>query len=317
MYIGYFGDFVRDKLNYIDIIGARHTMNTTVGTSHRSFVFVSRLSCLTALLLAAIVPWYIEEVTGYVMPADGFRFIRVMRLVRILRSMPGAKHGNLADIIGEIIRSSQSALLVPVYFMSLAVIVFASITYYTEQPTNTICNLPDGTKIDDWYPTKEYNPGCEVEYACQCPGTIEYEFLDGQITSDIVFDTIPNAMWWCIVSFTTVGYGDIAPQTMPGKLVGTLTMVTGVFFMAMPLAIVGDSFITTYNKLTEKKKAYAIEQALLKYDVQFTKDTWVPRPDRVSEANDDVVGHLSRVSAILDKLAEERREDDEAPDGSA
>ena len=41
------------------------------------------------------------------------------------------------------------------------------------------------------------------------------------------FGSIPDAMWWTVVTLTTVGYGDIVPMTVAGKLVATLTALMG------------------------------------------------------------------------------------------
>lgn len=43
------------------------------------------------------------------------------------------------------------------------------------------------------------------------------------------YASIPEAMWWCIVTLMTVGYGDVVPVTPPGKLVAGVTMVAGEF----------------------------------------------------------------------------------------
>eukprot|EP01052_Picozoa_sp_SAG31_P017945 SAG31_NODE_1251_length_9110_cov_5.844412_3_plen_397_part_00 len=147
-------------------------------------------------------------------------------------------------------------------------------------------------------------------YGCQCPGTLEYIFSDGQTFSSQVFTSIPNCMWWCIVTFTTVGYGDISPQTVYGKLVGTLTMIAGVFFMAMPLAIVGDAFIKSWNELVAKKKVYKENEVLAQYDSKFTPGTWVPMPEDIEDTDTVVRSSMSRIVKILSVLEDERRDDD-------
>lgn len=56
------------------------------------------------------------------------------------------------------------------------------------------------------------------------------------------FGSIPQSMWWAIVTLTTVGYGDVVPQTPLGRMIGALTMVTGLIVLALPIAIVATSF---------------------------------------------------------------------------
>jgi len=52
------------------------------------------------------------------------------------------------------------------------------------------------------------------------------------------FTSIPQSVYWAVVTVTTVGYGDIAPQTVLGKLVASLLMVTGYGIIAVPTGIV-------------------------------------------------------------------------------
>jgi voltage-gated potassium channel Kch len=47
------------------------------------------------------------------------------------------------------------------------------------------------------------------------------------------FDSIPRAMWWAIVTMTTVGYGDHVPQTVGGQLVGSLCALSGILIIAL------------------------------------------------------------------------------------
>lgn len=52
------------------------------------------------------------------------------------------------------------------------------------------------------------------------------------------FSSIPQGMYWAIVTLTTVGYGDIAPQTIPGRLLASVVMVLGYGIIAVPTGIV-------------------------------------------------------------------------------
>ncbi len=52
------------------------------------------------------------------------------------------------------------------------------------------------------------------------------------------FSSVPDAMWWVVVTVTTVGYGDVVPVTFFGKLVAAFTMVTSFGIIAVPTGIV-------------------------------------------------------------------------------
>jgi voltage-gated potassium channel len=56
------------------------------------------------------------------------------------------------------------------------------------------------------------------------------------------FGSIPQAVWWAIETVTTVGYGDVVPTTLAGRIVGGITMITGILMIALPVAIIGSSF---------------------------------------------------------------------------
>ena len=52
------------------------------------------------------------------------------------------------------------------------------------------------------------------------------------------FTSIPQSMYWAVVTMTTVGYGDIAPQTVAGKFLASLVMLLGYGIIAVPTGIV-------------------------------------------------------------------------------
>ena len=56
------------------------------------------------------------------------------------------------------------------------------------------------------------------------------------------FGTIPQAMWWAIVTLGTVGYGDVVPVTSLGKIVSVFAIVVGFAMIALPVAIVSRAF---------------------------------------------------------------------------
>lgn len=58
------------------------------------------------------------------------------------------------------------------------------------------------------------------------------------------FGTIPDAMWWSIITITTVGYGDATPLSAWGKVIGAITALSGVFTVALLTGIVASAFAT-------------------------------------------------------------------------
>ena len=56
------------------------------------------------------------------------------------------------------------------------------------------------------------------------------------------FGTIPDAMWWAIVTLGTLGYGDVVPVTVLGRVVAGLTIFLGLIMIALPVGIVATAF---------------------------------------------------------------------------
>ena len=54
--------------------------------------------------------------------------------------------------------------------------------------------------------------------------------------------TIPDALWWAIVTLGTIGYGDVVPITVLGKLIATGTIFAGLIMIALPVGIVATAF---------------------------------------------------------------------------
>merc|ERR1719330_1480746 len=72
-------------------------------------------------------------------------------------------------------------------------------------------------------------------------GAIVYAFESGhhqgEDGADVAFISIPDSMWWVFVTITTVGYGDMTPVTVPGRLFGILCMFSGIILMSIVVII--------------------------------------------------------------------------------
>lgn len=62
------------------------------------------------------------------------------------------------------------------------------------------------------------------------------------------FSSIPAAMWWGVVTMTTLGYGDVYPVTALGKLFGGFIAILGVALFSLPTGILASGFIKQINE---------------------------------------------------------------------
>jgi len=67
-----------------------------------------------------------------------------------------------------------------------------------------------------------------------------------------VFGNIPSAMWWAIVSLTTVGYGDVVPATAGGKFFAGIIALLGVGMVALPAGILASGFSAEVQRRAHK-----------------------------------------------------------------
>ena len=101
-------------------------------------------------------------------------------------------------VIMRALRVSALALGVPFFFLSVAVIIFASFLYYLEYEA----------------------AGCGEDHIHGCHAA---------------FHSIPHAMWFMLVTMTTVGFGDVSPNTAIRKGITIGAAIFGILFLSMPL----------------------------------------------------------------------------------
>jgi voltage-gated potassium channel len=67
-------------------------------------------------------------------------------------------------------------------------------------------------------------------------------YLERDVQPD-KFSSIPESMWWAVITLTTVGYGDVTPVTAWGKACCAVIAILGLGFFALPISIIGSGFV--------------------------------------------------------------------------
>eukprot|EP01062_Namystynia_karyoxenos_P069670 TRINITY_DN65137_c0_g1_i1.p1 TRINITY_DN65137_c0_g1~~TRINITY_DN65137_c0_g1_i1.p1 ORF type:complete len:626 (+),score=100.85 TRINITY_DN65137_c0_g1_i1:62-1879(+) len=181
--------------------------------------------------LLAILPYFLElalsEAAG---DTDKLNILRILRLARVFRVLKLGKSFGGTEVLTDCMKKSIPALSVPFFMVMIADVIFASLINLVERGTWKDCN---GT--------------CDGAYY------VEDSVYGEEVPSEFV--SVPECMWWAIVTMTTVGYGDHSPNTGAGKAVAVVCMMVGVLFMAMPIAVIGNNFYASWNAYVERKQA--------------------------------------------------------------
>ncbi|XP_066524035.1 potassium voltage-gated channel subfamily C member 2 [Hoplias malabaricus] len=176
-------------------------------------------SVLNIIDFVAILPFYLEVgLSGLSSKAakDVLGFLRVVRFVRILRIFKLTRHFVGLRVLGHTLRASVNEFFLLIIFLALGVLIFATMIYYAERIG---ANPSDPTASDH-----------------------------------TMFKNIPIGFWWAVVTMTTLGYGDMYPQTWTGMLVGALCALAGVLTIAMPVPVIVNNFGMYYSLAMAKQK---------------------------------------------------------------
>ena len=84
-----------------------------------------------------------------------------------------------------------------------------------------------------------------------------------------VFTSMGTTMWWAIITFTTVGYGDMYPITIMGRILTTIVSFLGIAFYAIPGSIFTSALLEKINEKKEQKKEQRREKERQKEKKDF------------------------------------------------
>lgn len=231
----------RTELEVVDNYTREHTYQETETAAYLTYIegvcvvwftfeFLMRITfcpskfdfirnALNIIDFVAILPFYLEVgLSGLSSKAakDVLGFLRVVRFVRILRIFKLTRHFVGLRVLGHTLRASTNEFLLLIIFLALGVLIFATMIYYAERIGA--------------------NPN------------------DPRASEHTHFKNIPIGFWWAVVTMTTLGYGDMYPQTTSGMLVGALCALAGVLTIAMPVPVIVNNFGMYYSLAMAKQK---------------------------------------------------------------
>uniref|UniRef100_A0A7S4WDM2 EF-hand domain-containing protein n=1 Tax=Alexandrium monilatum TaxID=311494 RepID=A0A7S4WDM2_9DINO len=113
-------------------------------------------------------------------------------------------------------------------------------------------------------------------------------------------DSLPSAMWLSIVTVTTVGYGDVSPVTMPGRLVTGALVLSSVLYMAMPISIIGEAFTKTWE---DRHRLLLMMRTRARLDLWGYTASDMPRLFQQFDSNHNGELSLEEFVDMIDKMS--------------
>lgn len=157
-------------------------------------------------------------------------------LLRVYRILMSLRHFDAFEDLTDTLRSSAPALAAPLVGLFVILFGVSSIVFTFESGSFQEDNKQFMTKVDDCLMSAEYLKG-----RTECP-RVESKFVSAVHT-----------IWFTLITFLTVGYGDLVPLTQAGRLVSATAIFIGMLFVAIPIAIVGSNFTETVERLRTER----------------------------------------------------------------
>lgn len=112
-----------------------------------------------------------------------------------------------------------------------------------------------------------------VTIACILLGSVAIFFAESGKT----IDTFADAVWWSFVTATTVGYGDISPESSIGRVIAAILMLTGIGFIGMLTGTIATFFLSPKSKEPIKADSRILDLSNLTEEDFHTVQTLINR----------------------------------------
>ena len=108
-----------------------------------------------------------------------------------------------------------------------------------------------------------------------------------------IFSDIPTSMWWAVVTLTTLGYGDMVPITLMGRMLGGLTAILGVGMIALPAGVLASGF-SEQMRIRREEYREAVEKALEDGNLKRSERRLLEQTRRNLQLSDDEASLILR-----------------------
>eukprot|EP01126_Amoeba_proteus_P057766 TRINITY_DN7381_c0_g1_i1.p1 TRINITY_DN7381_c0_g1~~TRINITY_DN7381_c0_g1_i1.p1 ORF type:complete len:243 (+),score=41.97 TRINITY_DN7381_c0_g1_i1:452-1180(+) len=169
--------------------------------------------------LLSFAPAYLEWILGDYFVVSVLRLLRLTRVFRFFRII---KYSVTLQIALQALRNSGEGFMLLWLLLLVNLTFFSSLVYFVEE-----------------------------HYCYWNKETQRWTYVQTNQTSQ--FQSITETFWWNIVTLTTVGYGDVIPKTVLGKVLAGVTMVVGMIQMSFPITVFSTNFHSLYNDWKTKK----------------------------------------------------------------
>lgn len=174
---------------------------------------------------------------------QGAKVLRILRVVRVLRVLKMAKQA-LQELSSKIKSANPLVTNLRIYFIALfsVVMISSSLMFFVEGDLYSPENMAAGqAALDEELKIHPLPAGSPPEASVFAP----VDPIGGNpVPADKHFFTsIPATMWWCMVTLTTTGYGDMFPVTFGGRMIAAVTMLLGLVLFGILMNIIGKTLM--------------------------------------------------------------------------
>ena len=109
------------------------------------------------------------------------------------------------------------------------------------------------------------------------------------------FGSIPKAMWWAIITMTTVGYGDVTPITLGGKVIAAMVGIIGIGMVALPAGLLASGFTAQLHRDPEDDPAGGGRSRRRSFLGMKGTAGYTPHPQSFGSRSEDILaaGHVT------------------------